>query len=217
MLGAKLLEEVQSPLNGLIQVKSIFGQPRILVNGMIQSGGLTEAIWKKGVKKISNLQPVRRQGGLLISNVLILGLGGGTAVQLINKYFPQAKITGVEIDPIMIKLGKKYFALDKITNLKIINTNALDFAKNYALHPTPYTLILVDLYLGNQFPVKAESKPFLMGLKKLVVQDGVIVINRLFEKKDKNQVKRFIKKLDNYFARIELIRAWSNLLVVCSR
>lgn len=208
MLGVKLLEEANSPFNGKIQVNSFLGKPRIMVNNILQSGGLIESIWKKGIKRVKNQ-------GLRIKNVLILGLGGGTGAELVSKNFPKAEITGIEIDPIMIKLGKKHFGLSKIKNLKIINIDAIEFINHQSLIINHLDLILVDLYLANKFPKKAESVKFLKKLKKLISKDGMVVFNRLFEKKDKKQVEEFIKKLDKYFSRVGLIRAWSNLLVVC--
>ena len=97
------------------------------------------------------------------------------------------------------------------------NNDAFKFINSYSLQPTTYNLVLVDLYLGNKFPIQAESPSFLKNLKKLLAKNGVIIFNRLFEKKDKKQVKEFINKLGKYFSKIELIRAWSNLLVVCRR
>jgi spermidine synthase len=208
MWGEKLLAEVESPINGKIQVIKFLGKPRIIVNNLLQSGGMIELIWKKGVKVISNQK-------MVISNCLILGLGGGSAVNLINQYFPKAKITTIEIDPIMIKLGKKYFDLDKIKNLKIIINDALKTITNDQLPIAHYNLILVDLYLGHQFPPQAESPRFLKSLKKILTRKGRLIFNRLFYEKHKKSTEEFIRKLEPYFSKIELIRAWSNLLVVC--
>lgn len=209
MLGKKLLEEINSPINGHIQVSNFLGKPRIFINNMLQSGGLIESIWRKGIKRLQDYKITR------VQRVLILGLGGGTLAQLINKTFPQADIVGVEIDPVMIKLGRKYFKLDKIKNLKIINKDAIKFINHYPLVINHFDLILVDLYLGNKFPIQAESLQFLKNLKKLTNKNGIIIFNRLFEKKDRKQVEEFIKKLDRYFDKIKLQRAFSNLLIFC--
>ena len=236
MLGKKLLKEISSPINAKIQVISFLGKPRIFVNNMLQSGGLIESIWKKAIKKLNHQS-------LIINHCLILGLGGGSAAKLLDRSFPEIRITAIEIDPIMIRLGKKYFDLDKIKNLKIINNDAFqEVEKMYQCIDTliqkavktprrwpngllrggekkknSFDLILVDLYLDNKFPKQAESSSFLKNLKKLLAKNGIIVFNRLFEKKDKKQVEKFIKKLDKYFSKIELERAFSNLLIFCQK
>ena len=63
----KVVEELNSPINGRIQVISFLGKPRILINNMLQSGGLIESIWKKAIKK------VHRFIGKEVKSVLILG------------------------------------------------------------------------------------------------------------------------------------------------
>lgn len=205
------IEEIQSSLSGNIKVIKLFNKPRIIVNDMIQSGGLVELIWKKGIKKVQKFKSLK------VQNVLILGLGGGTVTNLINQSFPQAKITGIEIDPAVIRLGKKHFGLGKIKNLKIIQADAVKYVNDYSLITNRYSLILVDLYIGDKVPKKAEAKEFLKNLKKLISKNGIIIFNRLFYQDHKKKTEEFIKKLDKYFPKIELIRIWSNLLVVCRK
>lgn len=202
-LVPQIVEKVNSPFNGEIQVIQYLGETKIVVNNMLQSGGLVRLIWQKAIRKISNIK-------YPISNVLILGLGGGSTAQIIHDKFPKAKITGVEIDPEMIKLGKKYFGLSKIKNLTIINNDALKTPRRLR-----YNLILVDLYLGDQIPPKSESAFFLKNLSKILTKKGIIIFNRLFYGKNRKLTENFIKKLDKIFPQIELVHAWSNLLVVC--
>lgn len=204
------IKEVNSPINGKIEVREFLGKPRLIVKNLIQSGGLLEAIWKKGLKTINNKQ-------LTINNILILGLGGGTAVQLVNQFFPKAKIIGVEIDPLMIQLAKKYFGLDNYKNLKIINQDAIKFCSKTPRMVNNFDLILVDLYFGDQIPEKSESETFLKNLKKKLNKKGIIIFNRLFYQQHQSKAEKYIKKLDQYFSKVKLIRIWSNLLIVCAR
>lgn len=204
----QVIEKINSPINGEIQIIKQLGGLRIVVNHMLQSGGLVEFIWRKGINKISHYP-------LSIIHVLILGLGGGSAAKIINQLFPQAKITGIEIDPVMIKLGKKYFGLDKIDNLKIVCQDAVNFITHYPLPIIHYDLILVDLYLGDLVLQQSSSVNFLKKLKQLLTLDGVIIINCLFYGKHRLETEKVIKQVNKVFPKINLIRAWSNLLVVC--
>lgn len=204
----QVIEKVNSPINGEIQIIKQLGGLRIVVNHMLQSGGLVELIWRKGINKISH-HP------LSIIHVLILGLGGGSAAKIINQLFPQAKITGIEIDPMMIKLGKKYFGLDKINNLKIVCQDAFDFIIHHPSSIIHYDLILVDLYLGDLVPQQSSSVNFFKKLKRLLTLDGIIIINCLFYGKHRLEAEKVIKQVNKVFPKIKLIRAWSNLLVVC--
>lgn len=203
----KVLEETNSPFNGKIQVIEFLGRRKITTNGLIQSGGVLKDIWKKGLKAKSLK--------LKAKNILILGLGGGTVAKLVSKKWPKAKIVGVEIDPAMIKFGKKYFDLGKIVKLKIINTDAISWVKKNATKQK-FDLVLIDLYKGEEMPKKIAEKKFLESLKKTVRKNGVIIFNCLFYREHKEKAKKFIKKLGAHFDQISLTRVLSNLMVYCS-
>ena len=120
MLGTKVLEERKSKYNGQLRVvRSLGFGTYIQAEGLTQSGGVVETIWKSTLKKIHCSQ-------FNVHRSLILGLGGGTVAKLIRKNWPEAKITGIDIDPVMVELGKKYLGLDQI-NLEIKIADALDF------------------------------------------------------------------------------------------
>ena len=201
----QLLEEIDSQFNGPIQVVEFFKQRKIIAGGLIQSGGILTNIWNKGLKKIKSKK-------LKIQNVLILGLGGGTAARLIVEKWPKVKITGIEIDPVMIKLGRKYFGLDKISQLKIIQAEASEWLLKCQLKK--FDLILVDLYQGEKICSKIEEKFFLDNLRKKLADKGIVIFNCLFYAQHQQAAKNFIKKLEEFFNKIELVRIWSNLLIL---
>jgi len=182
-LVPQTIKTTKSKINGQIKVVNFLGKPRIIVNGLIQSGGLAEVIWKKGIKNVAKVFKPKK--------VLILGLGGGTVAGLINQFFPKAEIVGVEIDKKIIDLGKTYFNLDNVYNLKIINQDAIYLVNNSYFNNKTFDLILVDLYIGDQVPLKSESLVFLKNLNKLVSDKGIVVFNRLFYGRQKLTVEKF--------------------------
>jgi len=194
-----------SKISGEIEVKEQLGQYTLHVQGMLQSGGVARGTWKKAFKKftIYNLQ---------FTNILVLGLGGGTVVGLIKSRWPKAKIIGIEIDPEIVKIGKNYFGLDEINNLKIINADAIDWVEtcfNDLNHCNKKVdLIIVDLYLGDKFPKKAESEEFLRNLKKLLAKNGMVVFNRL--RIPQMDLTRFEKRLRKHFSIIQTVKAQTN-------
>ena len=119
VLGKKLIETIDSPINGKINIYRSWCWPILEVGDLEQSGPFIAGIWKKALKNVQKFKSLK------VQSVLILGLGAGTAARLVNRFWPEAKITGVEIDSKIIKLGKKYFDLDKIPNLKIICADAV--------------------------------------------------------------------------------------------
>lgn len=136
-----------------IKVRKFLWQTSVWVGGFQQSGPLVEKLWSDALK-----------------NVLILGLGCGSAIKPLRKKFPNCQITGVEINSEMIEIGKKYFNLDKIPNLKIIYAPAQKFISQTK---QKFDLILVDLYKGG---VQEKQK---INYRKILTKNGVVLINHL--------------------------------------
>jgi len=200
MIGTKILEETESKYNGHLKVLRTWGMGNyIQSNGLTQSGGIVETIWKSTLRQIPNSK-------FPILNCLILGLGGGTLAKLLRKKYPNAKITGVEIDPIMIELGKKYLSLDKYNiDIKIAD------ASNYSLIPNRYSLVIVDMYSGDNFPKGFESENFLKKISKF----PLVIINRLYYGEKRPDTVRFGKKLEKYFKKVDWFYPEANLMFIC--
>ena len=112
-LNPQVIESHDSKFNGTITVQKFLGKYSIIAGDLTQSGGLVEQIWKKGVKccqkRVFQNRPPK--------NILILGLGGGSMVKHIFHTWPNSQITALEIDSVMIKLGNKYYQLEKFKNV----------------------------------------------------------------------------------------------------
>lgn len=197
MLGTSILEERESKYNGHLRVLRTWGMGTyIQAEGLTQSGGIVETIWKSTLKQIKKSD---------IKNILILGLGGGTLAKLLRKKYPDAKITGVEIDPIMVELGKKYLELDKYNiDIKIEDTNKFKFGE--------YDLVIVDMYSGDNFPKEFESDEFLKKLTKF----KTVIINRLYFGDKRPDTVRFGNKLEKLFKKVVWYYPEANLMFVCS-
>ena len=223
--GYEVLETVNSPINGEISVVEDFvGHREIKIGGITQSGWLVRKLWKVGITAIKSKQ-------LTLNNCLILGLGGGDAAKIINKKWPKARITGVEIDQKVVEVGKKYFGLDKIKNLEIVVGDAIDYVENpdpqspVTSHQSPvasrqspitkYDLVLVDLYQGKEYPKRAEKDAFINALKEILAKDGVVIFNRLSYQEYAKPANEFAKRLSVFFSHVWTKKAATNLLIFC--
>lgn len=206
----KLIAEVNSPINGKIRVYRFWGRLILEVGGLEQSGPLITSIWTKGLKNVQKLKSLK------VQSVLILGLGAGSAARLVNRFWPSAKITGVEIDPEIIKSGSRYFRLNEIKNLEIIIADASQWIKkNYPLDARRYDLVLVDLYFGDQAPAACETQAFLKRIKTFLASGGIAIFNRLYYREKKKQTDEFVEKLNQIFPHLDYIYTPSNLLLFC--
>jgi spermidine synthase len=208
--GIKVLEEIESPINGKIQVvKSLAFGTYIQVEGLTQSGGVMYGVWKTTLKKLSHQS-------LIINHCLILGLGGGDAARLVRKYWPEAKITGIELDPIMVEMGKKYLKLDEV-GADVAIEDAEKFLLTISHQPSSinYDLILVDLYVGYGVPKKFDTKEFAQLVKKLLTPEGLSVFNRLYSGEKRKEAEVFHRKLIQAFSKVRPIYPEANVMFVC--
>lgn len=195
MIGTKILEERISKFNGEIKVVKTWGLGTYLqVRGLTQSGGIVESIWKSTIKKIKEEE---------IKTCLIMGLGGGTVAGIIQKTWPGVKITGVDIDPTIVELGKKYLGL-KDVQIKIQDA--------YNFDTKGYDLVIVDVYKGDSFPEKFESEKFLKKLSK----NKLVIFNRLYYGDMRPKAVKFGLKLQNIFNKVEYFYPEANLMFICS-
>ncbi|TSC89009.1 MAG: hypothetical protein G01um10145_718 [Microgenomates group bacterium Gr01-1014_5] len=203
-----IVEEKESPINGKIQIVRDLQGARIIVGGVSQSGWLVKSIWNKALKKISNLQSP-------VSNVLILGLGGGSAAELVQKYWPEAKITGVDIDPLMVEMGKKHLQLASV-NINVVIADAWEWVETAkGKKGVKYDLVLVDLFNGSKIPEKFYREKFIRSIQKILAPGGVATFNHLYSFIEKETAHKLQKKLRNIFITVNTVLPEANIIFLC--
>lgn len=108
-----------------------------------------------------------------ITNIAIVGLAAGTTAREAHVVFPNAEIDGIEIDPKIIEVGEKYFALDT-DYVNIIIQDGRWAIKNSTKR---YDVISVDAYRPPYIPWHMTTVEFFTTLQEHLTEDGVVVIN----------------------------------------
>ncbi|MBN2790399.1 MAG: spermidine synthase [Candidatus Delongbacteria bacterium] len=105
------------------------------------------------------------------SNVLLLGLGGGTIANMLENQF-QHKVDAVELDERMLEIAKDYFDLsDKVNTV-------VDDARHYIeTTDKKYDLIIFDLFKGETPPAHVLSSECFIKTGSLLNKGGFIMIN----------------------------------------
>lgn len=198
----RVLFHTFSKINGEITVVSQFGQNSISVENLTQTGPVIDGLWKFAVKKV-----LARK--ITPENILVLGIGGGSIIKILRTSFPQAKISGIEIDKKMIDIAKKYFNLDKY-NASIIVDNAFNYLSK---NKQKFDLVIVDILVGRRTPEELSSFIFYKQLKNSMTEKALGIINRLRLKKTDNDDTFILKHLNKLFSKVEYETPLINRLV----
>lgn len=114
-----------------------------------------------------------------VERVLLLGLGGGAAVHLLRSWCPGAHITAVELNPMHIRLARRYFDV-KGRDLTLVQGDARAFVEQYS--GTPFDLVIEDLFqdsAGEPGRAFVADRRWCSALRRLVGRHGALVMNTL--------------------------------------
>lgn len=202
MFRQQTLFETETFLSGKIKVtQDRHGKRRLIVGGLVQSeydpkNQITLGVWDEFLK----LAQKRHEK---VSHVLVLGLGAGTSPRQFFSVFPDAWVTGIEIEPKVIEVGRQFFDMNH-PRLKAICANAFDWIRTEEAKKHKYDVICVDMYIGNQLPKQSESEDFIKDIVGLLTKDGSIIFNRLYYTNKKYEADKFIDKLKEIFQHVEV-------------
>jgi spermidine synthase len=197
----QVVEKQISAQNGAITVYHRGGHYVLSVGGLTQSGGILDSLWKSVARQLPSPK-----------HVLILGLGGGSAARAFHQAWPQATIVGVDIDPVMIQLGKKYLGLAQIKSLTTVKADVFEWLPKAG---RTFDVIVIDMYHGKQVPSEAETASFLTIVNSHIAIGGVVVFNRVLLPESKARVKKFEKLLKKTYGSVQVLKTSFNLVLAC--
>ncbi|WP_016989559.1 spermidine synthase [Flavobacterium sp. ACAM 123] len=172
-----------------------------------------EVIWTNGELVLDsentnysygNLQHVLRLGLKTIGfnkiikmdHILILGVAGGSVVKtLVDEIKFSGRITGVEIDPEIIKLANHYFKLDEIEQLEIVIDDAFEFVLKTKEN---YDLIIIDVFQDTKMPNFLYESYFINRICFLLKSKGFVLFNTMLLNEQHNiRNKKYISDFCN--------------------
>ena len=135
-----------------------------------------------------------------IKRVLVLGVGGGAVIHQLHRYVKPTEIVGIELNPIHLKLAKRYFGLDnKLVNL--IESDAITWLGNYS--GPAFDLIIEDVFKeenGEPVRVAKANKSWLEKLNSHLSPEGLLIMNFISSNELKNCAAVSYKKTSSLFA-----------------
>jgi spermidine synthase len=106
--------------------------------------------------------------------VAMLGNAAGTAARAYERYYPQAKIDGVELDPAVSEAGRRFFEMDETSTLTVHDGDARSFLRRTDEH---YDVIIVDAYRPPYVPFYLATKEFFELVRDRLTPGGIVALN----------------------------------------
>ena len=105
---------------------------------------------------------------------LVVGLGGGTLPMFLRKYYPNAAIDAVDIDPAVVDVAKKFFGFREDD---LMNAHVGDGRRFIEKLRQPYDVIFLDAFGSNSIPAHLTTREFLQAVRRAVKPGGGVVGN----------------------------------------
>jgi len=112
--------------------------------------------------------------GRPLERVAILGNAGGTTARAMGVYYPNAEIDGVELDPAVTEVGRRYLGLDDNPRLHVHTADARPFLRRSA---GGYDLIVVDAYRPPYVPFYLATREFFKLVRERLAPGGIVALN----------------------------------------
>jgi spermidine synthase len=108
-----------------------------------------------------------------VKSLAIVGLAAGTSANQFTKIYGPIPIEGYEIDPAIISIGRKYFAMTEpnLNALAVDGRWGLEHSKN------TFSVIAIDAYRPPYIPPHLTTVEFFRIVRSRLAPDGVVTIN----------------------------------------
>jgi len=191
--------QATSSVSKTIEVNWVNGELVLDSKNTNYSYGWLQRILRLGLKKIG----FERIAAM--NHILVLGVAGGSVIKtIVNEIKFEGKITGVEIDPEIIKIANSYFKLNTINNLEIVIDDAFEFILKTK---DTYDLIIIDIFADMEMPNFLFQHFFIKRNCFLLNQEGFILFNTMIlNSKENKRNESFIAECENNDLKVRTLR-----------
>ena len=109
-----------------------------------------------------------------VRSMLIVGNAGGTVARAYGELYPDVEVTGVEIDPEVTEVGRRWLGLGDNPNLNVVADDGRPFLQ---LTDDRYDVIVVDAYHQPYIPFYLATKEFFALVRERLNPGGVVALN----------------------------------------
>ncbi len=130
-----------------------------------------------------------------LHRVGIIGLAGGTIARQFTKVYGSVPIDGVEIDPAIVNVAHKYFAMNE-PNLHI---HVEDGRTYLATTHEQYDVVAIDAFQQPYIPFQLTTREFFTTIRSHLSSQGVVALNTAHTTHDFRLVQAFINTMSQVF------------------
>lgn len=109
-----------------------------------------------------------------LRTVAILGNAGGTTARALGRFYPDARVDGVELDPAISRVARTWFGLEDNARLTVYDADARPFLRRT---DERYDLIVVDAYRQPYVPFYLATREFFRLARARLEPGGILALN----------------------------------------
>jgi spermidine synthase len=108
------------------------------------------------------------------TRTLVIGLGGATVVKRMWRDYPEMRIDAVELDPDVIDVARRFFALPDDERIAVFEADGRRFVE---ASDATYDIAIVDAFDEDRVPRPLTTEEFMRTLRDRLAPDGVVAYN----------------------------------------
>lgn len=207
-LFPQIIKKGNTPKGQYYEVSLENGRKVLNTQNANYSFGSLHDVMQKGIKHLLKTN-------FNFEKTLMLGLGAGSAVQILNKNIQHPfTIDCIEYDQGIIDIAKQDFEIADHKNLNIICGDAQNISTLVA--GQKYDLIIDDVFIDDNIPSFCFQPDYIQKCAQCLNEKGIYLRNMMFESAEK--LSQFESELSKHFNTIEILKVkkHGNLIFICT-
>jgi predicted membrane-bound spermidine synthase len=139
-----------------------------------------------------------------VGSLCLIGLATGTVSKLYTRAFGPIPIDGVELDPAIISVGQRYFAMDE-PNLQAVAADGRAFLTALP-QERRYDVIAVDAYRPPYIPFHLSTREFFQSAREHLSENGVVAVNAARVQDDDRLVDALAATMQTVFPSVFVVQ-----------
>lgn len=198
------IQQLESVQSGRLSITLHKGQLKLTTDRVVYSFGKHYHSFSRAFEKI---EVQNRE----VKNVLILGAGMGSILNLLENHPTIAKITAVENDPIILDAAVEFHQSTLRDKTKWVLGDAYSFIQD---KKEQYDLVLFDVFVHERTPKQFLNKAFVDILWQSLSREGVVIFSKMSNLELMGENDDFKSVFQSVFEHSEVLHLYGNVIFI---